>query len=71
MIISCKGAAQHVHLSSVLSVHLKTEFLPVYTPLNPLIPSYTPLCPFMPLHAPLHPFIPLYKLLHAFTHFIS
>ena len=43
-IFSCEGAAQHVHLCCVcVSVRpsiVKTEFLPVYTPLNPFTCIY-------------------------------
>ena len=72
-LFSCEGAAQHVHLCLCLCVCLsvrlsvvKTEFLPVYTPLHPLMPLCAPLCPFMPLYVPLFPFIPLYATLCHF-----
>ena len=81
---SCEGAAQHVHLSFVCLSVSKPEFLPVYTPLYPLMPLCAPLCPFMPFYAPFTPlcpfmplfvsfcpFMPLYASLQAFTCFIS
>ena len=45
---------------------VKTEFLPIYTALYPLMPLYVPLCFFMPLLATLCPFLALYAPLFPF-----
>ena len=40
----------------------QTEFLPVYTPLYPLMPLYAPLCAFTPLYTSLEAFTCFYTL---------
>ena len=52
--ISCEGAAQPLHLSCVCPSVVKTEFLPVYIPLHPLMPLYTPFYLFTSFYMLIH-----------------